>query len=225
MNGSADAGDFDVVEAYAAKTPAENRELYRKWADTYESGFITSRGYVYHERVAELFVERLGDQPLGGPTLDVGCGTGIVGEALAKLGVGAIEGIDISPDMIGHAASKTRADGSAVYAGFTEADLTKTVDLADATYAGVISVGTFTIGHVGPEALSELFRVGRPGAHYAFGINREHFVDRGFEARLDQAVSDGTITPYELAEIRMYENDVDDYSTDTAYVARFAKST
>lgn len=218
------SGDFDVAEAYEAKTPEQNRELYRKWADTYESGFITNRGYIYHERVAELYVEQLGEQKLDGPTLDVGCGTGIVGEALAGLGVDTIDGIDISPEMIEHAAAKVRGDGAKVYNQFVEADLTQEIGIADAAYAGVISVGTFTIGHVGPEALSELFRVGAPGAHYAFGINKAHFVERGFEARLDQAVNDGTISPYELTEIRMYENDSDEHSADTAYVARFTRA-
>lgn len=222
-------GDFDVAEAYAATTPDDHRELYRKWADTYESGFIASRGYIYHERVAELFVERVGAVPrrgavvLDGAVLDVGCGTGIVGEALVSLGITAIDGIDISPEMIEKAAAKS-TDADPVYRAFIEADLTQPIAIASDSYVGVISVGTFTLGHVGPEALAELFRVGAPGCVYALGINRAHFVERGFETQLDAAVAAAVITPYELTEIRMYQNDGDEHSTDTAFVARFAKT-
>lgn len=210
---------FDVAEAYVVKSPAENRDLYRQWADTYESGFITNRGYVYHEKVAELFATNGG----GGPVLDVGCGTGIVGEALATHGVNPIDGIDISPDMMEKARAKTSGSGAAVYRNFVEADLTQTIPIGSGTYTGVISVGTFTLGHVGPEALAELFRVGAAGAHYTFGINRAHFTERGFERHLDAAVADGTISPYELTEIRMYENEGDEHSTDTAFVAQFVR--
>lgn len=212
--------EFDVAEAYEAKGPDENRELYRRWADTYESGFITNRGYVYHERVAALFVDRGGS----GPVLDVGCGTGIVGEALATHGISPIDGIDISPDMMAKAAEKTH-DGVGVYRSFVEADLTKAIDVPSRAYTAVISVGTFTIGHVGPEAFAELFRVGAPGARYCFGINRAHFADRGFEAHLDEAVAAGTIGAYDLTEIRMYEVDgTDEHSADTALVAQFMRS-
>ena len=32
------SGDFDLADAYAVETPEDNRNLYARWADTYESG-------------------------------------------------------------------------------------------------------------------------------------------------------------------------------------------
>lgn len=212
--------DFDVEDAYVAKTPTENRDLYERWADTYESGFINNRGYVYHERVAQIFVEHGGQSPV----LDVGCGTGIVGEALATLGVGTIDGIDITPAMLTQADTKRTAQGGPVYRDLIEGDLTDTLSIATGAYTGVISVGTFTLGHVGPEALDELFRVGSSGATYALGINRAHFTERGFKTKLDAAVQADLISPYDLDEIRMYEVDADEFSADTAFVARFSRT-
>jgi len=212
--------DFDVEEAYVVKTPAENRDLYERWADTYESGFINNRGYVYHERVAQIFVERGGQ----GPVLDVGCGTGIVGEALAALGAQDVDGFDITPAMLAHAATKETTDGTKVYRSLIEGDLLAPLDLATGSYAGIISVGTFTLGHVGPAAIDELIRIGAPGATYALGINRAHFTERGFEAKLDEIVAAGSIDNYELVEIRMYEVDADEHSADTAFVAVFTRA-
>ena len=51
--------------------------------------------------------------------LDLGCGTGLVGEALARKGFKNIVGLDISPEMIKQAATK------GVYAQFIEHDLTQ----------------------------------------------------------------------------------------------------
>ena len=48
---------FDLADAYAVETPDDNRGLYARWASTYESGFITANGYVYHLGVAGAFAE------------------------------------------------------------------------------------------------------------------------------------------------------------------------
>ena len=45
-------------DAYAVKTPDDNRELYRAWADTYDTEFAAARGYQYPQRVAEVVANR-----------------------------------------------------------------------------------------------------------------------------------------------------------------------
>ncbi len=37
----------DLADAYAVETPDDNRDLYARWAATYESMFIVDNGYVY----------------------------------------------------------------------------------------------------------------------------------------------------------------------------------
>lgn len=205
----------DLADAYAVETPDDNRALYREWADSYESGFMVRRGYVYHEHVARLFVERGG----AGPVLDVGCGTGVVGVELAAAGIDPIDGLDISPDMLAQAAEKRTADNGPVYRQLMEADLTQPIALADAAYAGIVSSGTFTHGHVGPSALGELFRVAAPGAVAAIGINAEHFSEHGFAARFDQAIAAGDIEGLELIEVPVYAGGDDEYADTTALIA------
>lgn len=218
-----DEPDFDLAEAYAVETPDENRELYRRWAATYESGFIADRGYVYHEHVVALLAAR---KPRG-VALDVGCGTGLVGVALATAGLGevtAIDGIDISPEMLDQARTK-QVDGRAVYRTLVEADLTHRTDLATGGYGAVVSVGTFTHGHLGPESIDELLRVAAPGATFALGINAEHYRSHGFEEYLATALDTGRIVELELGEARIYTAGDDEHADDVATVALFSRST
>ena len=85
MSSDAEDRKLGLADAYAVRTPDDNRALYRDWAATYESDFAEARGYVYHLEVARLFAAAV--PPIDGPVLDVGCGTGIVGIALVVAGV------------------------------------------------------------------------------------------------------------------------------------------
>lgn len=194
--------------AYSLETPEDNRALYGRWADTYEADFIAPRGYVYHHHVAALFAR---EQPeRAGATLDVGCGTGIVGVALGELGFSVIDGLDLSPEML------AKSEEKGVYRTLVEADLTAAIPLADDVYDGVVSVGTFTHGHVGPAAIAELIRVAAPGARFALGINAEHFEAHGFAAEFDALVSAGRISPPTFEHVRIYESGTDDHADDHA---------
>ncbi len=183
-----------LQEAYAVDGPEDNRKLYASWAETYESVFLAENNYEYHQHVAAAFCggENSLDR-LDGPVLDVGCGTGIVGAELARLGVGVIDGIDISPEMLAKAAAKTHV-GRSTYRQLFEADLTGRLALDSDTYAGIVSAGAFTHGHLGPESVTELLRVARPGARCCLGINSAHFGEVGFGDWLGQRQSAAQIS-------------------------------
>ncbi len=185
------ATELALERAYAAKGPEANRELYASWANTYESGFIVDSGYVYHQEVVKVFSD--GFTQRSQPVLDVGCGTGVVGGELAKLGVSVIDGIDISPEMLAEAAAKT-SNGSPVYRQLIEADLTGQTELAESAYAGIVSSGAFTHGIFGPETILKLIRAASPGARLALGINSAHFEEFGFADWLGQRQSEGHIS-------------------------------
>ena len=85
------------------RDPDENRRLYAEWASSYEETFVAAKAYRYHLHVADTLVAHV--RPAG-PTLDVGCGTGVVGVALRERGVSEIDGVDISPEMLEQAAMK-----------------------------------------------------------------------------------------------------------------------
>ena len=193
---------FDLADAYAVETPDDNRGLYARWASTYESGFIADNGYVYHLGVAGAFAEAAAVDD--GPVLDVGCGTGLVGEALRSFGSWVVDGLDLSSEMLDEARAKSTGDGSPVYGDLHVGDLTATLDLGTGGYGAVVSCGTFTHGHVGPGAFDELHRIARPGALFAIGINPEHFTNLGFTARFASDVAAGRITEPVVHRVQTY---------------------
>ncbi len=200
-----------LAAAYSVDGPDANRELYARWADTYESGFIADSRYIYHDQVAAVFVAHGCDALTPDDVVvDVGCGTGLAGAALrARLHV-AIDGLDISPEML-HQASLKQHDDTPVYRRLIEADLTQPLGIPTATYAGAISVGTFTHGHVGPAALTELVRIIRLGGRAAIGINAAHFDTIGFGDVLDELVRAGLIRDLQLVHVPIYDDtDMDD---------------
>ena len=230
MDTMSDEPPVTLADAYALETPEDSRRLYARWADTYESEFVALNQYVIPDRVAEVFADVARDVAGGeaGPVLDVGCGTGLVGVALVRDAAGegvdwVIDGVDISPEMLAVAAAKSRPDGRPLYRQPIEADLTAAVDIADGSYAGVLSSGTFTHGHLGPDALSGLIRFGRPGAVFAIGINAEHFAAMGFADQLAAELADGTITDVDPRIVDMYRPGSEHYGA-TAVVAVFRRT-
>ena len=116
-----------------------------------------------------------------------------------------VDGLDISPEMLAKARSKTAPDGSPVYRQLIEADLTGPIDIASDTYAGLVSAGTFTHGHVGPDGIAELLRVARPGARCVIGVNSSIFETDGFKDRFDRYAADGVIDGLDVQLRQVYE--------------------
>ena len=196
--------NFDLTDAYSVETPEDNLDLYARWADTYESSFVSDEGYVYHHGVAAAFLETFISR--NEPILDVGCGTGLVGEALYANSSfqSSVEGLDLSSEMLEQARLKKTATGQPIYSDLHVGDLTTSLNLPDNAYKGVISCGTFTHGHVGPEAFDELYRVAQSGALFAVGINPDHFSNQGFETRFRKDVSAGIITKPVYKKVQVY---------------------
>ena len=203
--------DHGLAGAYALTSPDDNRRHYDDWAETYDTGFGAATGYVVPTHIAALYREASRD---AAPVLDVGAGTGLLGRALGGL---TVDGIDISPAML------ARAEAKGVYRDLIEADLTAALPLPDAAYAGVISAGTFTHGHVGPDAFEELLRVARPGATFACGMI-ESIVDSGFGSYLARLVAHGRITPVAWREGATYEGVDHPHADDRTLVAMFEKA-
>ncbi len=195
---------IDVDRAYSLASPADNKKLYEKWAATYDEDFVDKEGYVAHRKVAALFAKKF----VAGPVLDVGCGTGVVGLQLRKYGVAHIVGIDISEQMLTVAASKKTSDGTVVYKTLIAAHLTQPLDLPNDFFNGIISAGTFTHGHLGPEPLDELWRVAAPDSQCVLGINATHFDSMRFKEKLDSDVRKGLISSPKRLETNIYATSV-----------------
>jgi SAM-dependent methyltransferase len=199
----------NVGSAYALDSVEQVRALYRDWAPSYDADFIARMGYVMPGIVAGVALR----EGCAGPILDVGCGSGAVGVELAGH---RVDGLDLSPEMLAVAVTK------GVYSRLIEGDLLGRLPLADASYHSVVSAGTFTHGHVGPDALDELLRVAAPGALFCLGINAEHYRAHGFEARLSALQNAGAITAPALEDHPIYAAD-HDRAADRALVTVFRR--
>lgn len=188
---------------------------YRDWAASYDQGFATEMQYLLPAHVAAAFLGARGQ----GPVLDVGAGTGLLAEALRGMGFhDPIDAVDFSVEMLERAAEKR------IYAGLFQADITKPLALPR-RYSGIVSSGTFTAGHVGPEALPHLLSVAGPQAQFALSINRRVWTMAGFDRALQDLADQKRITDLQLIEVQVYGEAaarIDaDHAGDRALIALF----
>ena len=162
-------------DAYSLQTPDDSIKLYKKWAQTYDEDFAKNYNYLSPQKISNFFLEysKITDTPV----LDVGAGTGLVGELLNVRNKKELIGIDISSEMLQQAKQKN------CYSSLIEADITKNIPLKDNSIGAVISAGTFTHGHVGPDAFDELLRIAKPGGLFVLSINSKFFIKAGFKKK------------------------------------------
>ena len=205
----------DLQSAYALDTPEGAKQLYADWAASYDQNFAAQQDYLLPEITARCFVDASGR----GPVLDIGAGTGLCGFWLTQLGIRTIDATDISPDMLDQALRKD------IYRDAIEADLMQGVPMPRDSYAGFVSSGTFTHGHVGPDAIPLLLRIARRDALFSLSINAQHYHDRGFAAMFDRLQSNGQIHNLTLPEHRIYgDRATGTHRDDTALIALFRKT-
>lgn len=197
----------DLNAAYALQTPEDNRRLYADWAQTYDDGFAARMAYRLPALVAAGFSG-------AGPVLDVGAGTGLLGQALAAKGIGPIDALDLSPEMLAVAA------GKGVYRTLYQADLTQVLALPTGVYNGIVSSGTFTHGHVGPQAIAALLPLAKRHAQFVLSVNAGVYQALGFDTVLASLAD--RISPPEIASEAIYSDAPDlEHRGDTALILRF----
>ena len=164
--------EIGLNDAYSLKSPEDNKKLYAKWAATYESDFVANQGYHHPKVISDLFHNEL---PYITNVLDIGTGTGLVGKFLSELRPNiVIDGIDISPEMLAEAKKKN------VYRNLYERDLTKPVFETEAPYDALITIGTFTHGHLGIEVLNNLFPLVKTDGYFVIAVNEKYFHEHNF---------------------------------------------
>lgn len=170
-----------VARARSLGSAAEAIGFYRDWAADYDRDVFERLRFTGTRRIAELLAEHAGDR--AAPVVDLGCGTGHLGLALRPFGFRAVDGLDLSPDMLRVAEEKR------VYRETIAADLLKPLPVPAEQYGAAGSAGTFTTGHVDAGALAEILRIVRPGGVMAFVIAGAFWEPGGFETALERLQS------------------------------------
>lgn len=210
-----DEKQYGLKDAYAVETPDDNIDLYRNWANNYDQTFARNRGYNYPAHIAEVLRERSGIED--SPILDVGAGTGLVAQEILNNADCVIDAIDISQEMLDQSMAKE------IYRNHIQADLSKKLALANDVYGAIVSAGTFTHGHVGPQALRELLRVAKSGALFCLGVNATAFDGYGFGSAFAVLQAEGLISPLEFKKANYYCDANDQHAEDIGFTAVFRK--
>ncbi|NMO89304.1 class I SAM-dependent methyltransferase [Actinomycetospora sp. TBRC 11914] len=189
------AGNPLLDRAYALADADEARALYDEWADSYDDDLSDdSQGYVAPELAAAAVADAAG---VDGEILDAGCGTGLVGVALASRGARTIDGVDLSPGML------AKAKETGVYRRLAPADLSRALPVPADAYDVVVCVGTLTHGHVGPGAFGEFVRLARPGGVIVATVLDDIWDSGGYRAEVDRLA--------QMAMVEVVSTDLVDY--------------
>ncbi|MEC9342656.1 MAG: class I SAM-dependent methyltransferase [Pseudomonadota bacterium] len=180
-----------LARAYALSGDDETKSLYSDWASTYDATMLDGLGYLTPARTAAMLAESLADRDA--EVLDVGSGTGLAGEELAKHGFATVDALDFSPEMLAVAGAR------GCYRRLVEADLNRPLEFAGDSYDAMICTGTFTHAHVGAACLDELFRVLKPGGLFACTVHRDVWRPAGFERKEKELGKAGTLETISLA--------------------------
>ena len=201
-------------DAYSVKTPEDNIKLYKVWASSYDDDFAKKNDYRSPVLISNYYDKYSNKNDV--PVLDVGAGTGLIAEVMNKKNTIDIDAIDISPEMLESAKSKN------CYNKLLEADLTKNLDIDNNYYGAIVSAGTFTHGHIGPNALDELLRVTKPSGLFVITIHSKVYVNQNFQQKF-QDINE-QITDLTFHEEKAYGNNPDkDHGNDTVFITVFRK--
>jgi len=207
-------GQTLLENAYKLETSEDNKAYYDEFAETYDADFAMALGWQYPNAIASVYWENATADDL--PIADIGCGTGLLAEAL-KCNPDEIDGIDISNEMLARARSKS------LYRATIQADLMADLSPIENGYGAVVSAGTFTSGHLGPEPLESLLRIARSGALFVIGVNKAFYLKADFDTVIRRLEAQHSISGIKVIEVPMYCKAKHDHSSDTAYALCYRK--
>jgi trans-aconitate methyltransferase len=173
---------LDKLAAYEA-AKLSTQPLYDEWSQSYEQDLVGNLGYTGHLIAANALAEFAPDKAAS--IIDIGCGTGLVGQELKARGYSQIDGIDFSEEMLKVARSK------AIYEKLVSGDLMKKTAIETDTYQAAVCAGSFAPGHLGPECYPEIIRLVRPSSLIVIFMNGAHFVEDDYQLHIDQLEQSG----------------------------------
>ena len=168
---------YDNLDLSASQNEEELLDVYKKWASIYDKDNYDLLGTVSQPNSVQIFHKYIVDK--NQKIIDVGCGTGLVGLELQKLGYTNFDGIDISKDMIDIAIDRG-------YKALFLGNLNDSLPIESDSYDAALCVGVFTHGHVGPGRLKELSRIVKSDGLVCFTINEDVYESYGFDKAIQK---------------------------------------
>jgi len=165
------------VPIYKLKTTDEVMKYYDEWGekDKYNKDMV-EWNYTGPQETVDVFRKYTENKEM--LIFDAGCGTGLVGLQLKKFGFKYFHGADLSQKLLDTVPKQ-------LYQKLIKVDLNKPIDVKDNFYDAIMCVGTFTFGHVKPQALDEFVRVTKKDGLICFTINEGIYKDYGFDKKIE----------------------------------------
>jgi len=167
-------------------------EHYNAEAESYEEMYLTM-GYHDHEKVNEIACELIPDQATREviEVLDMGCGTGLVGDQLFKVGgFKNIFGVDASVEMM----AKAKAKGS--YKQTIELWLGKPETFPKNLrnrFRLLVCCAVLAEGHCDKKLFDEMVMAAKGRGSIIIFSTRDHYLrDYGYQKRMDELEANGT---------------------------------
>ena len=182
---------YDSLDLSESENKKKLLDIYQKWAALYDKDNDDELGTVSQPNSVQTFQRYVKDKSKY--IIDVGCGTGLVGLQLKKLGYKNFDGVDISQEMIDIAFDRG-------YESLFLGNLNETLPIESDQYEAAICVGVFTHGHVGPSRLEELTRIVKPGGILCFTVNEDVYESYGFDEAIKSQELAGVWKVLELSK-------------------------
>jgi predicted TPR repeat methyltransferase len=160
---------------------------YDAWATSYDRD-VRDLGYCTPEHVADAVCHQIGDHDAY--LLDVGAGTGLLGEEMYRRGYRHLMGMDASHGMLAQAARK------GTYRWLSRMVLGYPLGFANQVFDGVMAAGVFSSHQVPPESLWDLHRIVRPGGWIVFSLKWDGNFKEAFLAAGQRLEEQGRWQPY-----------------------------
>ena len=182
------------IPIYKLKTTDEVMKYYDEWGDKdkYNKDMV-DWNYTGPKETTEIFDKYEKNKDI--LIFDAGCGTGLVGLELKKYGFKHFHGADLSQTLLDSVPNN-------LYQKLTKVDLNKKIEAKDNSYDAVMCVGTFTFGHVKPNALDEFVRITKNKSLICFTINEGIYKDYGFDKKIEELKDDN-----KWKEIEFFKSD------------------
>jgi predicted TPR repeat methyltransferase len=184
--GSANIHEDSMRDKYdwAGKPSTDSSEVMRQYDEmspTYDETLLSEWGYRAPATAADLLARYVG---LQSTILDAGCGTGLTGVELQRVGFETIHGADISMPSLENAASK------GVYRSLVRANLLEPLPFSDNAFDAAICVGVLSY-ITGDLFFRELCRVIREGGILLLSHRTDLIAERSFDALLAEFDAEG----------------------------------
>ncbi|XP_071477604.1 methyltransferase-like protein 27 [Diadema antillarum] len=172
MGNGADTDSAMVAEKTLKRIHGfKNEQVERAYDDIADQYDLMVKSMAYNGPIQTLMAILRTVPDRNAAILDVGCGTGLVGDVIYKSGYRNIYGLDVSAESLRVAEEK------GTYRQAFQADIcgNRPIDVPDDHFDVVSSTGCFLPGHLTGDCLPEMVRLTKSGGHIIITVREKEF--------------------------------------------------